>query len=207
MTSSVDLLMLLAVAPESPEEKVLKLLIEVGAQVVDADEGALLVFDPEKNDLAFAMTVGGAQSLIGQRVPLDKGLTGLAAATQEVQIGAPTYTGVKQASVGPEAVIAAPMLVGDDLIGVLTAVSFKKGKRFSAKDGELYGRLASVAGVVVDQRRRLQRIVGAAPAGTPVQQSIAESLGRIARSGPAALAHTARVLVEIDGLVARTGEA
>src|SRR5581483_7371202 len=100
------------------EELVLRLLIELGMQVVDAHEGSLLVHDREKGDLVFAMTVGGGGGLVGQRLPMNKGLTGLAAATREVQIGAPTFhlagegkveskaTGSKT----PQAVIAAPML-------------------------------------------------------------------------------------------------
>lgn len=198
----------LAIAPKSPEEHVLRLLIELGAQVVSAQEGSLLVYDPEKNDLVFAMTVGGADTLIGQRVPLDKGLTGLAAATREVQIGAPTFMGVKQGeerAKGPSGVIAAPMLVADDLVGVITAVTFEPDRRFTSKDGELYGRLAAVAGVVVQQRRQLKSIgemqQGAARPSNDVEHRIAGSLGSIGKSGGApALAHVARILAEIAAM-------
>ena len=198
----------LAIAPKSPEELVLRLLIQLGAQVVNAQEGSLLVYDPEKNDLVFAMTVGGADTLVGQRVPLDKGLTGLAAATREVQIGAPTFMGGKPGeghSAGPSGVIAAPMLVADDLVGVITAVTFEQGKRFSSKDGELYGRLAAVAGVVVQQRRQLKAIEaqakGGAAKGNEVEHRIAASLGNIGRAGGMnALGHVAKILAEIEAM-------
>lgn len=198
----------LAIAPKSPEEHVLRLLIELGAQVVNAQEGSLLVYDPEKNDLVFAMTVGGADSLIGQRVPLDKGLTGLAAATREVQIGAPTFMGVKQGeerAKGPSGVIAAPMLVADDLVGVITAVTFEPDRRFTSKDGDLYGRLAAVAGVVVQQRRQLKSIgemqKGEVKPGNDVEHRIAGALGSIGKSGgPSALEHVARILGEIAAM-------
>ena len=199
----------LAIAPKSPEEHVLRLLIELGAQVVSAQEGSLLVYDPEKNDLVFAMTVGGADTLVGQRVPLNKGLTGLAAATREVQIGAPTFMGVKQGeqhTKGPSGVIAAPMLVADDLVGVITAVTFEPDKRFTSKDGDLYGRLAAVAGVVVQQRRQLKSIgdmqKGAVQTGgNEVEHRIAGSLGSIGKGGGApALEHVARILAEIAAM-------
>jgi len=184
------------------EQRVLRLLIELGAQVVGAAEGSLLVYDPEHRDLEFVMTVGGASNLLGRRVPIGSGLTGLAAVTREVQIGAPTY-GVAQAesaSKEPEAVIAAPMLVADDLVGVITAVSFQPGKRFSSRDGELYGRLAAVAGVVVDQGRRLQT-----SEGQPDSQltCIYAVIGRLASRGPDALARVLGILEEIDALPAR----
>jgi len=170
----------------------LRVLIELGAQVVDASEGSLLVYEPATNDLVFTMTVGGT-GLIGQRLALGQGLTGLAAVTREVQIGAPTYGGVAQEK-GPEAVIAAPMLIGDELIGVITAVSFAPGKRFTARDGDLYGRLAAVAGVVVDQKRRL---AGEAPA-----DGIAAAIARIGKKRPDALPQLTAIVAAIEAMVA-----
>ena len=153
----------LGITQESPEEKVLTLLIELGAQFVGAQEGSLLVVDETSNELVFAMTVGrdlSGRGLVGQKVPLGKGLVGLAAQTHEVQIGAPTFhlgqdQEKRQDEGGPKAVIAAPMLVSDTLMGVITAVSFKEDKRFSSADALLYARLAGVAALVIDQRRRL----------------------------------------------------
>jgi GAF domain-containing protein len=163
----------LGIAAESPEQAVLRVLVELSAQVVGASEGSLLVVDREQRpprDLVFAMTVGSRASeraLVGQRVPIGQGITGLAAVTQEVQIGAPLYDGVRQAEEGdvphgqPSSVIAAPMLAGDALVGVITAVSFDPARRFGAADAGLFARAASVAGVVVDQRRRIDSLEGA----------------------------------------------
>jgi len=180
MTESRDPLDLhLGLASDGPEAAVLRLLIELCAQVVGASEGSLLVVDDSEDpprNLRFAMTVGSPTSesaLVGQRVPLGQGLTGLAAVTREVQIGAPLYDGVQQARRAEatpgeiQSVIAAPMLAGDDLVGVITAVSFEPGKRFSGADASLYARAASVAGVLVDQRRQLERL-GDRPGTGPV---------------------------------------
>lgn len=205
MSTPNELLTLLAVAPSSTEEAVLKLLIQLGAQVVGAAEGSLLVYDKAQNDLVFVMTVGGSQQLIGQRVPMSKGLTGLAAATREVQIGAPTFTGVQQAA-GPEAVIAAPMLINDDLVGVITAVTFEKGKRFSANDGDLYGRLATVAGVVVEQRQRINAALAGAEKkietqASSTEQQLAASIAKISKK-PGALEKLAAIVKSVESLVA-----
>ena len=172
----------------------LRLLVELAAQFVGAKEGSLLVLDDARGELVFAMTVGGKDAkndLIGQRVPLGKGITGLAAQTHEVQIGAPTF-GVAQAG-DPRSVLAAPMLIDDRLIGVTTAVKFRQGKHFSAEDATLYARVAAVAGVLVDQARRLERIPtvrkGKAPpppAGEDprLQHEILESVRRILQAKP-----------------------
>jgi len=198
----------LGIAPESSEAAVLQLLIELGAQVVGAAEGSLLVHDPGGKDLVFAMTVGGGTGLIGKRVPLGQGLTGLAAATREVQIGAPTFQigqspESRAAQRQPQAVIAAPMLADDELIGVLTAVCFDDSKRFGAQDGDLYGRLACVAGLVVHQRQQLAALQ-AANGASENAKSIAGSVARLSASNPDALARVARLLLEIEGLVGPT---
>jgi len=153
----------LGILPSTPEEKILRMLIELGCEVVGGQEGSLLVYDKEDDVLRFAMTVGDPESekkLRGQAVPLGAGLTGLAAATLEVQTGAPTFKDVEQQqrkgdASTPDAVIAAPMVSGDELVGVVTAVSFEDGKRFSSRDARLYAGFAAIAAIVVDLRRRL----------------------------------------------------
>ena len=110
------------------------------------------------------MTVGSRESeqaLLGQGVPLGEGIVGLAAVTHEVQLGSPTYDGVAQARRGeadpsqPAAVLAAPVLSRDELLGVITAVRFEPAGPFTKQDARLYGRAATVAGLVLDQSQRL----------------------------------------------------
>jgi hypothetical protein len=204
----------LGLAPRSPEGAVLRLLIELCAQVVGAEEGSLLVLDRGESppqELVFAMTVGSPESertLRGQRVRLGEGITGLAALTHEVQIGAPLYDGVRQAQRGeatpgqPSSVIAAPMLAGDELVGVITAVTFEPGRRFTTADAALYARGASVAGLVVHQRRRLDAL---GRGGEDAERRVAEAAARLARRGPAELAALARLLEAVEALAGSSG--
>jgi len=219
-TDALALSTFLGVARKSHEEAVLRLLVNLGLQVVGGDEGSLLVLDAADDALVFAMTVGDAESekqLLGKRVPFGKGITGLAAMTQDVQIGAPTYRDVhqsermSQAEGEPETVMAAPMLVGDDLVGVITAVSFQSGKKFSADDALLYARLASVAGLVVDQARRLRGVQaledpnpGSADDEATAEMRIARSVSRIARTRPDKLEEVATLLAAIERLSAES---
>jgi GAF domain-containing protein len=186
--------------PAGSESAVLRLLIELCAQIVDAQEGSLLVVDEsgpgEAPVLTFAMTVGSREServLVGQQVPLGEGLVGLAAVTHEAQIGAPLFEGVVQAQradapVGqPTSMIAAPMLADGELVGVVTAVTFEPGRRFSEDQARLYARAASVAGLIVQQRRSIAALEGRAEAtagaGGTREEALHHSLDRaIARS-------------------------
>lgn len=205
----------LNIRPQSVVENTLRLLIRTGLLVIDADEGSLLVHDRDANDLRFVMTVsdyGSEATLLGQRIPLGQGITGLAAATLDVQIGAPIYKDVQQSErlegAGPEAVIAAPMLIGaETLVGVITAVSFRKGKRFTSDNGRLFGSFAAIAGVVVDQEQRLARLEGEVTgdatlaARSGLDHEIAASLGRIAQLRPQALEHLATLVTSVERLV------
>ena len=210
----------LGISSGAPEEMVLRLLIELGAQFAGAQEGSLLVVDDQRAELVFAMTIGSAaseQTLIGKRVPLGEGLVGLAAQTQEVQIGAPKFdvpgAAERKGTEGsaPKAVLAAPMLIGERLIGVITAVSFDPDKRFGSADATLYGRIATVAGVVVDQHRRLGA-VEALQRNQPLPAAVSEderldfeivaAIGRLVRLRPNAKPRVAQLLGLIESMVA-----
>ena len=196
----------LGIRPTSATEATLRTLIWTGLQLTGAQEGSLLVLDTLHNELRFAMTVGNEESeatLLDQPVPLGAGISGLAAASREVQIGAPKFRDVKQSQKlghDPEAVIAAPILAGDELLGVLTCVSFEPGKRFGTDQGRLYGGFAVIAGVVIDQERRLARLetgAMAAPAD-PREQRIVEIAARLGQERPDALTDALAVLERIE---------
>jgi transcriptional regulator with GAF, ATPase, and Fis domain len=201
----------LAVMPRTGEEQVLRLIIEMGARAVGADEGSLLIFDPKTDELVFIMTYGSSEEvLIGQRLPVGKGITGLAAASREVQIGAPIYKDIKQTeAIGTiQAVIAAPMVLGDDLIGVITAVSTKPDKRFTMADGQLYASLATVAAVVVHQLQRIRALEGgtepnrepAALAADPAQQEVMDRISRLLQRDPQVVRQVATMLGAIEAM-------
>jgi transcriptional regulator with GAF, ATPase, and Fis domain len=155
----------LGILPSTPEETILRMLIELGCEVVGGQEGSLLVYDEREQLLHFAMNISRSKtgtSLVGKTLKVDQGLVGLAFVTREVQTGAPKFKDIGQrereggtSPTAPEAVIAAPMILGDDVIGVITTVSFEKGKLFSSKDARTYSNFAAIAAIVVDLNRRL----------------------------------------------------
>jgi GAF domain-containing protein len=150
---------------------------------------------------------------VGQRVPIGEGITGLAARTHEVQIGAPLYDGVRQAERGeapagdPRSVIAAPMLVDDVLVGVITAVSFDPALRFRQEHATLYARAAAVAAVVVDQHRRLEALEAGAAAQEDregLEERVIEGVRRLVRRREQ-LPELARLVAALEALTAGNG--
>jgi GAF domain-containing protein len=216
--SEIDVLLsrYLSVRPASMAQNVLRLLVHTGVAAIGADEGSLLVYDREANDLRFVITTGGkgaADHLVGDRVPLGQGVTGLAAATREVHIGAPAYRDlekmerIRMGGLDPEAVIAAPMVLDAELLGVLTAVSARTGMRFTGDHARIYGSIATIAAMVVDQERRLGQYEsettglwdGIRSAGQ-LEGQIAMSIGRIARDRPHLLGHVATIVSAVEKL-------
>jgi transcriptional regulator with GAF, ATPase, and Fis domain len=219
MTDQVLMSSYLGILPQTAEHKVLQLMLETAIEVLAADEGSILVYDEPSKTLRFAMTVGDSASaarIEGQSVPIGKGLVGLAAVTREVQIGAPIFHDIHQTrrldreSDEPEAVIAAPMLIGETLIGVLTVVSFRHEKRFGAIDAKLFARCAAIAAFVVDQRRRIAAVEqrdhdllsgSGLTASARAEQQIFASLARIVKRDEAALAYLAQIVQALEALV------
>lgn len=197
-------------------EKILRLLIDLGRQVVGADEGSLLLAAEredggEGTDLIFAMTLGSRESEIklrGLRVPVGEGVTGIAAFTCEVQVGGPLYALKGDAADGkppegdPQTVMAAPMMCDGELIGVITAITFDPKKTFTPDHMALFGKLAAVAGVIVDQQLRLQKT----EADSEESISVAtERLAAVCSNDPARTADVVQLLTIFERLATPRG--
>jgi GAF domain-containing protein len=196
----------------------LRFLLQTAVDAIGGDEGSLLAYDPGANDLCFAMTVGNDEAesrLVGQRLPIGAGVTGLAAATRQVQVGAPVYHDIEQTKrkgADPEAVLAAPMVDDDRLIGVFTVVSFAAGRRFGAKEANIGGRLATVGTIVVQQHlkiaalgeRSLLTLSGADPEVNARLDEIDASLKRIVAQWPETLAQISAMLASFEIVLGKT---
>lgn len=210
------------VAPRTPEAVELRWLLNTGIHLIGADEGSLLAYDEAKRVLRFVLTAGNRASernLIGQTLPLGAGLTGLAAQLREVQVGAPKYHKISQigrrgsVSGEPQAVIAAPMISGDILLGVMTAVRFGRNTLFTMDEAKLIGRFAAVAGLVIEQDRRLKALAARSERQGPDksrpadknERKIMASVANIRRRKPRAMAQLARAIGAMETLI--VGEA
>ena len=153
---------LLASGIKNPEEikNAFQLLIQTGLQLLKADEGSLLIYRKAEKDLQFACTIGAdnPEALLGKTIPIGKGITGMAAMTCEIQsasraAGSNFFDIADDGS--PNSVIAAPMMLDDELIGVITAVSFDREKSFSTADCQNFSLLSQIGAVIISQQQQL----------------------------------------------------
>jgi GAF domain-containing protein len=197
----------LGIRPTSTTEAALRLLVSTGLDALGADEGSLLVLDKASDELCFAMQFGNERSgtnLIGQRLSVRDGLTGLAAVTREVQIGSPIYRDIRQTEKAdgsaPEAVIAAPMAIDDRLLGVITGVSFANGFRFDSQKGRMFGGFAVIAAVIIDQEQRLAALSDALARRGAGQGEIARRLADLSRERPEVMEDVIGILRLVEKL-------
>jgi hypothetical protein len=192
------------------------LTIAVGA--IEAEEGSLLIWDEEINELRFVATVGGdgaEAALIGQRVPLGKGVTGLAAVTRGVQIGSPTYADIhqtKRLAAGPESIVAAPIIAGERLLGVMTGVTFEAGRSFGAAQAAAYDEYAAVMAVLLEQGRRLSATAALGSGGETavlgigaIEREMVDRLARIVGDHPDVLGAVARLFEALEAVIHARG--
>lgn len=154
--------MLLSAGLRNPEKikEAFSLLIQTGLRMLHADEGSLLIYRKEHGDLQFVSTFGSSapSPLIGKTVPIGRGITGMAAMTCEIQTasrasGSDFFDLDDDGS--PNCVVAAPILIDDELIGIITAVSFKRDQSFSTEDCRNFSLLASLGAIIITQEQQI----------------------------------------------------
>jgi GAF domain-containing protein len=164
--------MLLAVATKLSStlniQELLQLIISTTTELVEAEEGSLLLVDEDTGELIFHVSSQEMGKLIEQRVPAGRGVAGwVVENAQPVTIADagtdPSFYGGIDTAVGSETrnLLAVPLVVKDRVIGVLEAINKAKGAAFSESDLERAQALASLASVAIDNSRMYARLTEA----------------------------------------------
>lgn len=191
MDSEITIMNVIGAQNELQIKFLLEQLISIGIKILNAQEGSLLLADEKKSILTFVMQVGKEQKLVGKTVPIGEGITGMAALTRDVQSASAVTGGnffyVKDAGM-PTSVLAAPMLADDELIGVITAVSFDKKHTFSVEDCSTYGMFANIAAALVKQQQTLNLLSSPqteiASESTKIEYNLTKSFLELIRTKP-----------------------
>ncbi len=143
------------------QEHLLQLILDTVSRLFRADGSSLLLVDPHSGELVFWLPFGpGSEKLKEVRLRSGQGIAGLVAKERrpimvnDVQhdprfySDIDTLTGFKTRSI-----LAAPLLDGERLVGVIEVLNTNKEKRFVQEDLELISAFAAHASVALRNAR------------------------------------------------------
>jgi PAS domain S-box-containing protein len=132
-------------------------IVERAAGLVDATGGELGLFDPVSHEVRIVVSHNLDQDYVGTRHALGEGAMGLVAQSGEPLIirdyqawerSAPQYAGIPI-----HAVLAAPLSVGERLVGVITLVTTDPDRQFDAADLHLLTLFGQQAAIAIENAR------------------------------------------------------
>jgi len=138
-----------AVEQPLPEAELMELLSEVlnnALQTISASDGSLLVLDEDSNELVFVITHGESakEQLAWQRLPPGEGIAGWVAKNRrativnDAQADDRFYPAMdRELGFQTQSVLAAPIIGGGRVLGVIEMLNKKDDKLFSVGDQTL----------------------------------------------------------------------
>ena len=142
-------------------ERLLKNILESAVEILNCEAGSLLMLDDQTNELVFKVVLGPvASELEGQRMPADAGVVGRSYQSQEPVIvndvrASKDWFAQTDETTGfaTRSLLVVPLIVKDEIIGVIEAVNRKDGSNFNYDDQELLYAFASQAAVAIENAR------------------------------------------------------
>lgn len=155
--------------------ELLEQILRNALEAIDARNGSLLVLDEDSGELVFVLALGEVppSSLTGVRLPPGTGIAGWVATHREPTIVEDArkdprfYPGVDDAfQFNTKSLVAAPIVGGGRLIGVIEALNKESGRSFSADDLALLMLLCRFAGELLhslEEQFALRQTAGTRP--------------------------------------------
>jgi GAF domain-containing protein len=153
-------------APVS-HSRLLEMIVETAAQVINSQAASLFLVDDEHQELVFEVALGQKAAEVKKfRVPMGHGIAGHVAATGQptATSGAadPRHASEISESVGyvPRSILCVPLFYADRVIGVLELLDKADDAPFSMLDMHVLGLFANLAAVAVEQSRTREDMSG-----------------------------------------------
>jgi GAF domain-containing protein len=202
-----------ALAPVGQLE-LLRSITAAARELFDAAACSLALLDEAQETLTFHVASGaGAEEVVGQRVPVDRGIAGwVVSSGQPVAVADvaadPRFAAEVAEATGyvPRSVLAMPLQTEREVLGVIELLDQRADSPAGRRDMELLGLFAGQAALAIESSRvfsslgqALFRALGAAATG---DRDLAASLDELARRSPGPTAD----LAELAGAFARLGQ-
>lgn len=142
-------------------EPLLQNILESAVNILNCEAGSFFLVDEQTNELVFRVTLGPvAKDLLGQRLPAGSGIVGRAVTTRgpiienDVSRAGDWNAGVsEQTGFATRALLAVPLLVKDNVIGVIEVINRRDGLPFVEEDQNLLTAFAGQAAVAMENAR------------------------------------------------------
>lgn len=129
--------------------KLLKRILEISQEILESEAATLFLVDHENNELVFQIVNGPeSENLQGKRLEIGQGIAGKSAKNNEILlVNRPAEEGYnskfdKNTGFNTESIIAAPLEINDEVLGVIEIINRKRGN-YSEGDKEIIRRLAA----------------------------------------------------------------
>jgi len=155
------------------DHDLLQSIVDAAAQIFGAAAASIALVDEAEQKLVFQVAYGiGRENVIGLAIPLDHGIAGYV-----VMTGQPiSVSDVRQdarfnqsfaSSTGyvPRSILATPLLVDDQVIGVMEVLDKISAASFGMQDMDLLGVFARQAAIAIHQAQQVERMTAALVAG------------------------------------------
>jgi GAF domain-containing protein len=148
-----------ALVGDAPYRVLLQGIVQAAARLFDAGAASIALIDHDANELVFE-AASGDQDVVGMRFPAHQGIAGWVVMTGEPMAVSDVQRDPRWAqdfakSTGyvPQSILAVPLIVEDEVEGVLEVLDKKSGASFGLDDMDLLGLFARPAAVAVEQAR------------------------------------------------------
>ncbi len=146
---------------KAPYRSLLEGIVIAARRLFNAGASSIALIDRDTSELVFEAAAGaGSEDILGMRFPANQGIAGWIVMTGEAIAVAdvrrdPRFSQGFAQSTGyvPTSIMAAPLLVGDEVEGVIEVLDKASAASFGLDDLELLGLFANPAAVAVEQAR------------------------------------------------------
>lgn len=154
-----------AVMPASNLE-LLQTVVDAAARIFGAAAASICLVDEAEQMLEFKVAYGaGRDEVLGMRIPIDRGIAGYVANTgQPIAISNvqqdPRFNQEFAKSTGyvPRSILATPLIIGDQVIGVMEVLDKISAPSFGMQDMELLGVFAQQSAIAIAQSQQMDEL-------------------------------------------------
>jgi len=147
-------------------DRVLDLIIQKAIQIVEAERGSLMLFDPQSEELYIKSSVGlNKRTISGVRIKPGEGIAGWVFKEDKpllIKEGAKDlrFKKFEEIEVELKSIISVPLKIKNQVIGVINADNKREGDVFNTDDLQLLSAFANQAAIAIQNAQLHQEIKG-----------------------------------------------